>query len=524
MHQNRLSVRLLRVLQQYDRQVLLWLGFVASFYLFWNTGIHGDDYSVISEMKGLNLTDFLNINGDHSLMMGLSTYFLFWWAYPFVDINNLYIYDVVKFCSHILSVWLVYRFSIDYLPQDRAFLSAVFFVFNPMHEATEYWYMTVPYVLAPALIMCAHGLVRRQDYTKSLMVGIIGSFMGYMSPPYAFGLAVIFLIEKSYKKAAIFLIPGVIYIIYYFSISSLHPAAERRVQFDMTISKWLQNFIVQFVAFFDSFIGPSFFFKIFYSISSIGFMSWFLALVVCILIRVYFRSKRGSISASLFWGLVAVLFLSFGMLSLADIYGHRVFNLGNRLSVYGALLATFLFMSLPLTRKLLAALALFFVFPIFGVSDHWKAWNAHQVGVVKKIQVNAELLSLKKDDILLVSGNMYSRLGPFSHIDFFNMPWVVTAIFQEAVKTRSIIPLNTYAYLDGDLIVDPKSVVSIAVTKDFYLYDSDKDKLTMILRAELPNILATRPLEMRHWAQLAKGTWIEIGIATLSPRLSSFFH
>ncbi len=522
MYGNRLSVRLLRAVQLYERQVLLGLGFGGSFYLFWNTGIHSDDYSVISEMRGLNLVDFLNISGDNALMMGLPSYFLFWWAYPFVDINSLWIYDVVKWLAHILSVWLVYRFATDYLPRDRALLAAAFFVFNPIHETTQYWYMTVPYILAPALIMYSHRLTRNQAYAKSLTIGVLGSFMGYMSPPYAFGLSVIFLMEKSYKKALIFLTPGIAYIFYYFSIASLQPSAERRVQFDMTFGRWLQNFLVQTVAFFDSFIGPSFFLKIWWSITSVGLLSWCLVLISCALMPVYFRSKRGSISASLFWGLIAVLFLSFGMVSLADIYGHRAFNLGNRLSVYGALLTTFLVMSLPLSRKLLVALAFCFVLPIFGLSDHWKDWNAHQIAVVKNIKENPELSRLMEEDIILVSGNMYSHLGVFSHIDFFNMPWVVTAIFQETVKARAIMPLNTYAFLDGDRIVDPKSLVSISVTKDFYLYDSSENKLTVISRAELPNVLARRPVETRHWAQWAKGTSIEVGITYLSPRLANF--
>jgi hypothetical protein len=384
--------------------------------------------------------------------------------------------------------------------------------------------MTAPYILAPALIMYAHGLIRCQAYAKGLMIGVLGTFMGYMSPPYAFGLSIIFFIERSYKKAVIFLTPGIFYIIYYFSVASLHPSTERRLLIDLTFGKWVQNFLVQIVAFLDSFIGPSFLLKIWWSIASIELLTWVLALFFCLLISVYFRSKSGSIPSSLFWGLMAVLFLSFGMVSLADIYGHRAFNLGNRLSVYGALLSTFLVMSLPLNRKLLAVLSFCFVLPIFGLSDHWKSWNAFQMVVVKNIKKNSELSRLNVDDILLISGNMYSRLGPFSHIDFFNMPWVVTAIFQDTVHAKIIMPLNTYAYLDGDRIVDPKSLVSVAVSKDFYLYDSDEDKLTMMSRAELPDILAKRPMEIRHWAQWSKGTWIENVITYLSPRLTYFFH
>ena len=148
----------------------------------------------------------------------------------------------------------------------------------------------------------------------------------------------------------------------------------------------------------------------------------------------------------------------------------------------------------------------------------------HQEEVIRNIKANTELSRLEEDDILLVSGNMFSRLGPFSHIDFFNMPWVVSAVFRETVKVKAIMPLNTYAYLEGDRLTDPKSLVSISVSKDFYLYDSDKNELIKIPRVELSSVLAKRPKEIRHWAQLMKGTRIEIWVSYLSPRLSYLFH
>jgi len=36
-------------------------------------------------------------------------------------------------------------------------------------------------------------------------------------------------------------------------------------------------------------------------------------------------------------------------------------------------------------------------------------------------------------------------------------------------------------------------------------------------------LLADRPREIRHWVQLAKGSWIESGIVSLSPRLAYLF-
>jgi hypothetical protein len=494
------------------------------FYLFWNTGIHADDYSVINEMRGLSVFEFLNINRNNTQMMGLSSYFIFWWAYPFVNVNSYWIYDVVKFMAHLLSIWLIYKFSLDYLTKDRAFLLAILFVLNPMHEVTEYWYMTLPYILSPALIMYSHNSVRHKYYTKSLIFGVIGCFMGYMSPPYVFGLSISFFIEKKYKQMLIFLIPGFAYIIYYFSIAILYPSAEHRIQYKITFGTWLNNCFIQLISFIDSSFGPSFFFKIFFAINSIELVSLCLAFLVCLLIIIYFRSSSAPIHSSLLGGLISVLILSFGMLSLADIYGNRNFNLGNRLSVYGSLLITYLIMTISLNKKLILIISFTFILPIFGLSDHWKYWNAHQIKIKQNIKYNTELTKLNENDVLFISGNMYSRLGQFSHIDFFSMPWLGKSILQNTVKTKIIIPLNSYIYLDGNRIVDQKSTFSIEIDKDFFVYDSESNRLLKFSAEKLPYIMDRRPVEIRSWIQFFEGTAVESLIIYMNPRFSYIFR
>ena len=116
---------------------------------------------------------------------------------------------------------------------------------------------------------------------------------------------------------------------------------------------------------------------------------------------------------------------------------------------------------------------------------------------------------------------MYSKLGPFSHIDFFNMPWNVDAIFRKVVKSKNIIPLNTYVHFDGHYLIDEKSDLSIEIVKDIYLYKSADNTLIKISPQQLPDILAKRPPEIRHWVQLVKGTWIEDIISNLSPRFAA---
>lgn len=516
---------LFRTFEKHKWQLLSAMAMLISFYLFWDTGIHSDDYSVISKAKGRGLWDFLSLDPQKRglLIFGLPSYYSFWWAYQFLTENSLWVYDVVKWLAHVLSVCLVYRFAADYLPKDRAFLAAALFIFNPVHETTTYWYMTLPYISVPALIMYAHHLVRENKFFKGLSLGILGAFMGFGSPPYTFGLSIIFFMEKAYKKAVLFLLPGILYVISYFSIAALYPSAERRLEHRLTLGALLKNYILQIITFLDSAVGPSFLFKIWYAVNSIGLPSLLLAIVVVLFMVLYFRSERGRIPTSMFWGLVAVLLLSFGMFSLTGRYSQTAFNLGNRVTVYGSLLVAFLIASLPLSRKLLAIIALVFVIPVFGLSDYWKSWNEQQKTIIHAIRENPDLSHLRKDDILLVTGNIYSRLGPFSHIEFFSMPWVVNAIFKDTVKSDKVMALPSYVYFDGKHLVDPKFGERVTITGDVYLYQSEKNQLIRVSPGDLPDILDKRPPEIRHWIQLIGDGPIRSAILKFSPRLVYLF-
>jgi hypothetical protein len=372
--------------------------------------------------------------------------------------------------------------------------------------------------------MLSHHYVRHEKYSMGFLAGCLGSFMWYISPPYGIGLAVIFLLEKSYKKALIFILPALLYIGYYFTISAIHPSAEHRISHGMTMGHLMKNYLLEIATYFDSLIGPSFWLKVYYSIASIEFLSMALAAFIIVFMIRNARFEKCKISASLLGGLVAVCLLSFGMFAISDIMGHRAFNLGNRLAVYGSLLIAFLVASISSNRILLPIVAICFVLPTFGLSDHWKSWNASQIQIIDNVRNNQDLKKLTVSDTLLVTDNMYSKLGPFAHIEFFNMPWNVVTIFKPVVKCKNILPLNSYVYLKGQRLIDDKSFVNIEVNKDLYLYKSGSDQLIKISPEQLPEILANRPREIRHWVQFFKDTWIETAITRLSPRLSFLFE
>jgi hypothetical protein len=514
----------MQLLEINKNSLLILVGLILPLYLFLGTGLHGDDMAAIYQLADSSLSSFISMEKAGVLLMMPPAYYFYWWAYAFFGPEMLWVYDLVKWLSCLLSIIFIYRFALDYLPKNRALLAAMLLVFNPVHETTMYWYMTVTYMLTPALIMLSHHFARHDKYLKSFVVGCLGSFMYYISPPYGIGLAVIFLLEKSYKKAAIFILPALLYISYYFSISVINPSAEHRISHGMTMGHLMKNYLLEIPAFFDSLIGPSFWLKVYYSIASIEFFSITLAVLIIVFMIKNARFEKCKISASLLGGLVAVCLLSFGMFAISDIMGHRAFNLGNRLSVYGSLLIAFLAASIPSNRILLPIVAIGFVLPTFGLSDHWKSWNASQIQIIDKVQNNQDIKKLTASDTLLVADNMYSKLGPFSHIEFFNMPWNVDAIFTPIVKCKNILPINSYVYLKDQRLIDDKSFVNIEAKKDLYLYKSGSDQLIKISLEQLPEILANRPREIRHWVQFFKDTWIETAITRLSPRLSFLFE
>ena len=227
---------------------------------------------------------------------------------------------------------------------------------------------------------------------------------------------------------------------------------------------------------------------------------------------------------SLLFGLICVLLLSFGMFSLTGLYSHSGFNLGNRSTVYGSLLIAFLLATFfSANKKSIIFLLLIFLFPVFGLSDYWKSWNTHQKKLINGIHTNQKLSKLTSDSTLLILGNMYSKIGPFSHIEFFIAPWLVSNIFRDSVKSRHILALTSHISLKDNSLIDLKYGDKYPLTNNIYVYDSEKNYVNKVSISDVSNLLVQRPKEIRHWVQLMRGTWIQDSIVWLSPRLSHLF-
>ena len=151
-------------------------------------------------------------------------------------------------------------------------------------------------------------------------------------------------------------------------------------------------------------------------------------------------------------------------------------------------------------------------------------WNKHQVEVYHNIQRNEDLQSFNKQGPVFVVGNQYSRMGPFSHIEFLSENWVVNNLFMLAghneIKT---LALNKRFIVKENLLVDQKHQNIITIGPVVNIYDSESDKLITVTSDMLNQYIGNIPDEERHWVQMIKNEKINDAILKLMPRLKYAF-
>jgi hypothetical protein len=503
---------------------------IILFYLTFNSGLHSDDYVVI---KKWTLSSFLLLTPENLglKISSLPDYLLFWWIYPTLKYNYLWFYDLIKCLSHLAAIYMAWRFFSLFIGFRRSFAASLFFILSPLHETTTYWYMTAPYIFWPGVIMYSFYLLSINKLIQGFMLGAFGAFSGYWSPPYTFGLSIIFFIRREYLKSAIFIAPGFLYVIYYFYLKMKFPFTEGRINPEIDIELFSRGILMQFLGLIDSLIGPSAFIKIYYSTLSIGLISFFIVTVIfvflwCKIDQKDIEEKDNSVSNGLHYlliGAISILLLSLAMFALTGLYVPSPFNLGNRSLVYGSLIISVFLASLVINRKNLIIIWLLFVLPVFGLSDYWKTWNNQQIRILENIQNQEGLYRLQKNDTLIVTGNIYNKLGPFSHIEFFSMPWVTSSIFRNFGTVENVIAINQTIFLEENILNDRKFGNIYPITGNIYIYNSESNTLTSGTQDDIERLIMQRPQEIRHWVQLAKGTFIESYIVALSPRLQYLF-
>jgi len=513
------------------KRIFYFILFVFLVYLFLFTGLNGDDFSVINELKQHNFQYYLNPDPKikKQIFFLLTSWYMYFWAYFFLGDNFLLIYDLIKIVIHILMIILTFIFMSKYFSKERALLGSLVFIFFPTHDSTFFWLMTVSHILGLCFLLFFYYLIEKYKnfFLSFLLLPVC--FITYANPPFMAGISLIFLLKKKYKEFVIFSIPCLIYIITYFGFSFLTAGIEQRINKDLSIISFIKNFFLQFASLIDSFAGPSFFLKIFYSYKEINIFN---LIFVTILFFLFYKfpnndknEKKNNFKEILLIAIFSVFF-SLCMFSLTGLYHHSPFGLTNRTTIYFSFLVSIILMTV-LDIKLLR---LFFVFiiliPLCGLSSHWKINNKEQIAIIKNISNNKFLQSLDKEkSLIIIKGNNFSRLGNFSHIETFSMPWNASAIFELNSGHKNVIALTDEIIVDKNLILNNKFNIAYDLNKYiFYLYDLNTNKIDKIDKKYLLKEIVNKKREIRHWVQL-EGTpnFIKDMIIYLSPRLNYLF-
>jgi len=298
-----------------------------------------------------------------------------------------------------------------------------------------------------------------------------------------------------------------------------HLGAPRIIE-KLTVLAAIKQFALQALTFVDSMFGPSMWLKIYFSFSQLSILSFVIGVLSVIIFYRIAQEDNKEYNSKLIISLLVLLFSSFLMFAVTGRYPQLAFNLGNRVTIYGSLLLSYLIVLIPVSKKIKTLVFTLVIFTILGISDHWKNWNLHQQMVIANIKDNQDLNRYREDKIIYVSGSQYSKYGPISHIEFLSEDWVVDRIFKLVVnKDISAKSLNKrHKYINGYLI-DTKYNIKDKVTSYISIYDSEKDILFKLRVGEVNDYINSLPPDNRHWVQMLDARLMK-GIAVkLMPRL-----
>lgn len=494
-------------------------------YLVAGTGIFSDDYALIATLAGLTPAEMIWPTAS-SLATPL-THLTHEWFYYLIQDRRLYLYDGIKIIYLVFSLALLRRFFSLWFDQYKAFIVAGLFVFYPIHDAVTYWFIGQYLLLSFAFLAWSFYLLQGGRIAAALAAGLAGSFISYGSSAVACGLALIFLLRRDFRRAALFLLPNLIYVAYYLGLTAYLEKGVGRLPGSFDFASVLKQFLLQIVTFADVAAGPSYWLKMLLAFGEISFISVLVAaLVMFLVMRLPHQPVRGAVPMELVWGAAGVTMAAFAMFAITGFYPQLAFNLGDRVTIFGNFLMIVLIASLPLRRTQWLVVVGIYVLVIFGISDHWKASQKQQQAVIGNIAANAALQNIPPGATLYVTGNQYSHFGGISDIEFLSESFVASAVFALARREApayQVVSLNQRYHFDGVALVDRKYKTTRQVGESILIYDSTKDRLVELPPAGINAYLDQLPVERRHWIQFLDAGPIRRAILHLMPRLEYAF-
>jgi len=496
--------------------------------LLYGTGIVSDDFTFIyNEIKFTNIFDSI-INGNHYLARPVFKYFYSIFYY-YADIYQFILIDILKTIQIIAIFYMITKFFSIFINISSSMMAAFLFIFFPSHDSTTYWYLEVSLTLSIGLYLYAYYLVSSNRFVLASISSIMASFVSYGSPPIAFSLFILCLLRKTYKQGLVIFLPNIVYAVYFILVTKYLNSDVNRIPSELNLFSLLKQYVLQVGTFIDAVVGPSFFLKLYYSIlenDSISIISAVIFIAGYVLIS---RSKVGKekiqVDKNLLIVLIILLLTSFGIFSITGGYPQLAFNLGNRTTIYGSLLISYLLVTLPIPENVRKVILVVILVSVMGISSHWKKLNQDQQRVIENISLNPDLATYKGIDPIYVTGNQYSKMGPFSNIEFLSENWVVDSILKLSVhnKINSITLDKRFVFENGILIDKKYKNLRYPIGNYINVYDSEKNNYLKISSHNINSYISSLPDNKRHWVQMIDSEQINSLLLKLMPRLKYAF-
>lgn len=479
--------------------------------LSWGTGIVSDDFSVMD-----NPLDQLFIPSGNYLNIPLA-YFFEATILILADLQNYLLVEVFKIFYLCLSFYMISKFFTCFLNQQISFLISFIFIFFPTHDASTYWIMGQYLILSCAFILYAYYWLEKEKGGYAIASILIGSFTCYGSPAIVFGVLILLIYQKRVKDAIVIFIPHLLYCLYYLYTSEILKTFESRIQIKSSLSALIKSLAIQVGTFIDSTFGPSFFLKIGYSIIDFPILL-ILPFLVYSFLQKNMPCKILVIPKPLLIFAISVVTANLLMFAITGRYPQICFNLGNRVTTYSTFIFLPIFYIFSNNRKVQQIFLSIVFTSIVGISLHWKFWSYSQNQVINDL---AKTQISTSNNILLVSHHQYSKLGPFSHIEFLSEHWVSDAVITGTGHSNlKIYSLSSKRFiLQEKFLIDRKYKTQQLMPEIIYVYDTSLQKLLSLNHIEFNEYLNSLKPHKRHWVQFIENERWKNLLKRISPRI-----
>ena len=511
-----------RILHKDNILYLLYLFLIV--FLVFNTGVYSDDFFLIYKNRNMGFSELI-LPSEWWIIAPVEYYLLNVW-YRFFDINNLIFLELLKTFYIIISFFFITRFFRIFLGVYHASMISFLILFFPSHEATTYFYLGLYQTLNFALYAYAFYLVHHNRILSGSIFSVLAAFLCYSSVGLAIALFLFFVMDRKYKKAAVMIVPCLFYIIHYIYFTKINPITASQIPPDLNIYVIVKQFVLQVVTFIDSMIGPSMWYKVYYSFSNLSLVSVLLAIsLMVVFYKKYGTTENKEIRSKYDFKLIVafsiIILVGFGNYSITGRYPQLCFGLGNRTTFYGSILLSYLIVQCPVSNKIKTGVFAVLLLSVLGISDHWKSWNIQQQEVISNIQDNKLLNEYQDNKVIYVSGNQYSKYGPISHIEFLSESWATSSVFKLVLNGKiSVEPINKRNVYEDGYLVDRKYNSKYEVADYINIYDSENNKLFKLDVENINSYIDSLPPDNRHWVQLLpKDNYLTKIVLFLMPRL-----